>query len=69
MRRCLVSVQLAVAAWREAVEERIAGNDRGAVTTETVIITALLGGAALALATYIVTAVGGWQDQIPLSGG
>jgi Flp pilus assembly pilin Flp len=39
--------------------------DRGAVSTETAIITALVAVAALALATFIAGNVAGWQAEIP----
>lgn len=40
-------------------------DERGAVTTETAIITALVAIAAAGLAGYIATNIDGWQDKIP----
>jgi hypothetical protein len=44
-------------------------DDRGAVTTETAIVTAIIGAAALALAGFIAGVVTGWQGEIPVVGG
>lgn len=69
--RFVVGAQLAMAGWRETIAGRMPSprSDRGAVTVETVIIAAILGGAALALATYIaLTVIPGWQSEIPTSG-
>lgn len=70
--RFVVGAQLAMAGWREAITAHTSGlrNDRGAVTVEMVILMAVLGGAALALATYLATTViPGWQNEIPTGGG
>lgn len=70
--RFVVGAQLTMAGWRETITHRMPHlrDDRGAVTVETVIIAAVLGGAALALATYLaVDVIPGWQEDIPTEGG
>lgn len=47
---------------------RVENSDRG-MTTETVIITAILAGAALLVATAILTYVTRKKDEIPAQGG
>ncbi|HEY8546850.1 MAG TPA: hypothetical protein VIL36_17440 [Acidimicrobiales bacterium] len=61
MRTRMVEWQRRIGAW--AVSR--AGDDRGAVSTETAIITALLGVAAVGLATFLAGNILDWQGTIP----
>lgn len=73
MRRAVNDRMRSVYAWvgaRTTVARMRQRDDIGAVTTETVIITAIIAAASVALATYIaVTVIPGWQGQIPTGGG
>lgn len=70
--RFVVGAQQAMTGRREAITEHMPRlrDDRGAVSVEMAIIMAILGAAAVALATYIATVViPGWQSEIPTGGG
>jgi hypothetical protein len=65
MRAHVRELQQRLAVWAAMRVDMLRSDDRGAVTTETAIITALVGIAAFALATFIATNVTGWQSKIP----
>jgi hypothetical protein len=67
MRGRLRELEQRLGAWVSVLRSRL-DEDRGAVTTETVIITAIVATAAAALATFIATNIGNWQSGIPLPG-
>ncbi len=58
-------LQQRLAVWARIRVERVPSDDRGAVTTETAIITALVGLAAFGLAGFIANNILGWQAKIP----
>jgi hypothetical protein len=58
----MTHLQRRVGAWWASRSRR---DDAGAVSTETAIITALLGLGAVALAGFIGQRIGLWQEAIP----
>lgn len=65
MRDQVLKVQQRIGAWCASRPTVRSGDDRGAVSTETAIITALVAVAAAGLAGFIATNIDGWQDRIP----
>lgn len=65
MRAQLRELQQRLAVWAAIRADMIRSDDRGAVTTETAIITALVGIAAFAFATFVALNIAGWQADIP----
>jgi len=65
MRDSAVDVQRRLVAWFVARTAEARRDDRGAISVETAIITALLGGIAVLFAGFVGTRVGLWQDAIP----
>ena len=61
MKKHLLEWQRRIGAWAASR----AGDDRGAVSTETAIITALGGVAAVGLATFLASNILDWQGTIP----
>ena len=52
-------------AWADVTSRRLARSERGAATTETVIITAIFAALALAVGAIIVAKVTGKAESIP----
>ena len=52
-------------AWADVTARRLAQSERGAATTETVIITAIFAALALAVGAIIVAKVTGKAESIP----
>lgn len=52
-------------AWADVTARRLARSERGAATTETVIITAIFAALALAVGAIIVAKVTGKAESIP----
>jgi hypothetical protein len=52
-------------AWADVTSRRLAHSERGAATTETVIITAIFAALALAVGAIIVAKVTGKAESIP----
>ena len=52
-------------AWADVTSRRLARTERGAATTETVIITAIFAALALAVGAIIVAKVTGKAESIP----
>lgn len=61
MRMHLLELQRRIGAWAASRGR----DDRGAVSTETAIITALVGVAAVTLATFLAGNILNWQASIP----
>jgi hypothetical protein len=61
---CLVGAQSAAVVGRDAVRSRL--RDERGMTTETVIITAILAALAIAVATIITVKVTGKAEDIPV---
>lgn len=61
MRMHLLDLQRRIGAWAASRAQ----DDRGAVSTETAIITALVGVAAVTLATFLASNIFNWQGTIP----
>lgn len=61
---CFVSAQAAAMTGREAMRSRL--RDERGMTTETVIITAVLAALAIAVATIITVKVTGKAEDIPV---
>ena len=62
MRNQFLQLQQRIGAWWVAHH---VGDDRGAVSTETAIITALVAVAAVGLATFVAGNIADWQGDIP----
>jgi|RhiMetdeSRZDD1v2_1073273.scaffolds.fasta_scaffold340613_5 hypothetical protein len=65
MRARLLELQRRAAVWATIRWEMVRSDDRGAVTTETVIITAIVGTAAAALGVWLTANILGWRGRIP----
>jgi hypothetical protein len=65
MHHTLIRIQLWLTETIRAARE----DDRGAITTETAIITALLATAGVAVVGVIALKARGWADSIPVVGG
>ena len=65
MRGHVKELQLRFGAWFVSRRQMVARDDSGAISTEMAIITALVGVAAVALATFLATNIGDWQADIP----
>ena len=66
MRKHVLEWQRRIGGWCAVHRPDLAArDDRGAVSTETAIITALVAVAAVALATFIAGNIGDWQADIP----
>lgn len=68
MTKYLVAAHTAATMFVSAAREHLRADDRGVVTTETAIITALLAVAAIGLTTVIVATVSNYEGQIPGGG-
>lgn len=66
MRGHVKELQLRLGAWFASHRPQVGvRDDSGAISTEMAIITALVGVAAVALATFIAGNIGSWQADIP----
>jgi Flp pilus assembly pilin Flp len=65
MRGHVKELQQWLGAWFASRRQVTVRDDRGAISTEMAIITALVGVAAVALATFIATNITSWQADIP----
>jgi Flp pilus assembly protein TadG len=65
MKDSALEVQRRLAAWFVALAATARRDDEGAISVETAIITALLGGIAVLFAGFVGTRVGLWENEIP----
>lgn len=66
MRGQMRELQQRLGAWLASHRPQVgARDDSGAISTEMAIITAMVGVAAVALATFIATNISSWQSDIP----
>ena len=65
MRETTVELQRRLAAWWIATRTTMRNDDRGAMTVETAILTALLAAVAIAFVGFIAIRVNDWQNVTP----